>query len=67
MMRQYSVGVNAARGVLNTLIFGNSGNFCSWPCLNANDSTLRTATRYWLTVVVEYRVLMNCANASNWL
>jgi hypothetical protein len=65
MMRQYSVGVNAPRELVCTLILGNSGNFSSALTDTAMVNTFRTATKYWLTVVVEKLLLRYCVNDSS--
>ena len=65
MICQYSVGVKAPRGVVTILIFGNSGSLSSTPIDTACCKTLRTATRYWLTVVVLKVWLRKCVNSSS--
>ena len=64
MICQYSLGVKAPRGVVWILILGNSGSLSSTPVATPKASTLRTATRYWLTVVVEKRWLRACVKSS---
>ena len=67
--RQYSVGVNGPRELVWAFTFGNSGNFSRAPSDTAVANTLRTAMRYWLTVMDENRSLSACVNACScsWL